>query len=45
LAIPTSEHYLPLLYAVALQDKNEELEFFNDKIVAGSLSMTSVKIG
>lgn len=45
LAIPTPEHYLPLLYAVALQDKNEELEFFNDKIVAGSLSMTSVKIG
>lgn len=45
LAIPTPEHYLPLLYALALQDKNEEAKLFNDKPVAGSLSMTSVKIG
>lgn len=45
MAIPTPEHYLPLLYAVALQDKNEELTLFNDEPVAGSLSMTSVKIG
>lgn len=45
LAIPTPEHYLPLLYALALQDKNEELKLFNDKALAGSLTMTSVKIG
>jgi len=45
LAIPTPEHYLPLLYSLALQDKNEEVKLFNDKAVAGSLSMTSVKIG
>jgi len=45
LAIPTPEHYLPLLYSLALQDKNEELKLFNDKAVAGSLTMTSVKIG
>ncbi len=44
-AIPTPEHYLPLLYTLALRDKNEEISLFNDKAVAGSLTMTSVKIG
>jgi 4,5-DOPA dioxygenase extradiol len=44
-AIPTPEHYLPLLYVLALQQKNETISFFNDKAVAGSLTMTSVKIG
>jgi 4,5-DOPA dioxygenase extradiol len=45
LAIPTPEHYLPLLYILALQEKNETPTFFNDKAVGGSLTMTSVKIG
>lgn len=45
LAIPTAEHYLPLLYTLGLQDKQEEVSFFNDKTVGGSLTMTSVKIG
>jgi 4,5-DOPA dioxygenase extradiol len=45
LAIPTPEHYLPLLYVLALQGKNETPGFFNDKAVGGSLTMTSVKIG
>jgi 4,5-DOPA dioxygenase extradiol len=44
-AIPTSEHYLPLLYILGLQGKNEEVSFFNDKAVGGSLTMTSVRIG
>lgn len=44
LAIPTPEHYLPLLYVLALQEKQDSLSFFNDKPVAGSLTMTSVKI-
>ena len=44
LAIPTPEHYLPLIYAVALQEKNEEVTLFNDLPVGGSLSMTSLKI-
>jgi 4,5-DOPA dioxygenase extradiol len=44
LAIPTPDHYLPLIYSLGLQDKNDEVEFFNDKYIAGSLSMTSVKI-
>jgi len=45
LAIPTPEHYLPLLYALALNDNNEQLSLFNDKAVGGSLTMTSVIIG
>lgn len=45
LAIPTPEHYLPLLYTLALQGKNEEVKLFNDKAVGGSLTMTSLKIG
>lgn len=45
LAIPTPEHYMPLLYSLALKDENDQLRLFNDKAVAGSLTMTSVKIG
>ncbi|MBS5980285.1 4,5-DOPA dioxygenase extradiol [Dysgonomonas sp. Marseille-Q5470] len=44
LAIPTPEHYIPLLYILALQQKGEEVRFFNDKVIAGSLSMTSLII-
>jgi 4,5-DOPA dioxygenase extradiol len=44
LAIPTPEHYLPLIYTLGLKGKSEELSLFNDKLLAGSLSMTSVKI-
>jgi 4,5-DOPA dioxygenase extradiol len=45
LAIPTPDHYYPLLYSIALQDKKDEVSFFNDKAVGGSLTMTSVKFG
>lgn len=44
LAVPTPEHYLPLLYTLALKEENEEVSLFNDKAVGGSLTMTSVKI-
>lgn len=45
LAIPTPEHYLPLLYTLALQDKKDEVSLFNNEPVGGSLTMTSVRIG
>jgi|SRR5690606_13748157 len=45
LAIPTPDHYYPLMYILGLQDRKDELSFFNDKLVGGSLNMTSVKIG
>jgi 4,5-DOPA dioxygenase extradiol len=44
LAIPTPEHYLPLLYVLALQREGESVEFFND-VVSSSISMRSVLIG
>jgi 4,5-DOPA dioxygenase extradiol len=45
LAIPTPEHYLPLLYSLALKDEKDNIKLFNDEAVAGALTMTSVKIG
>lgn len=44
LAVPTPEHYLPMLYAIALAGQDEKVTFFNDGIVASSISMTSLKI-
>ena len=45
LAIPTPEHYLPLLYTLGLKGPKDETTFFNDQVVGGSLTMTSVKLG
>ncbi|HTJ13781.1 MAG TPA: 4,5-DOPA dioxygenase extradiol [Dinghuibacter sp.] len=45
LAIPTPEHYLPLLYVLGLQQPGEPVSFFNDRTVMGSVSMTSLQIG
>jgi 4,5-DOPA dioxygenase extradiol len=45
LSVPTPDHFLPLLYTLALKNENEEISFFNDKAVMGSLTMTSLKIG
>ena len=44
LAIPTPDHYYPLMYSLGLQGKNEEPFIFNDKLMAGSLTMTSLVI-
>ncbi len=45
LAIPTPDHYYPLLYSLGLQNFKDEIEIFNNQLVGGSISMTSVKIG
>ena len=45
LAIPSPDHYLPLMYTLGLQQKHEQPVFFNDELVAGSLNMTSVVFG
>jgi 4,5-DOPA dioxygenase extradiol len=42
LAVPTPEHYLPMLYAIALKQEDESITYFNDKPLAGSLTMTSL---
>ncbi|HEU0277906.1 MAG TPA: 4,5-DOPA dioxygenase extradiol [Rhodanobacteraceae bacterium] len=44
LAVPTPEHYLPLLYALALQRDGDSIETFNDDVFA-TLAMTSLQIG
>jgi 4,5-DOPA dioxygenase extradiol len=44
MAVPTPEHYLPLLYALALKGTGESISVFNDVAVAGSLTMTSLLI-
>ena len=44
LSAPTPEHYLPMLYAIALRGKNENVSYFNDAVLGGSFSMTSLKI-
>jgi len=44
LAVPTAEHYLPLLYVLALKKDREEIQLFNDIAVGGALTMTSVRV-
>jgi 4,5-DOPA dioxygenase extradiol len=44
LAIPTPDHYYPLLYTLGLQQSTDHINFFNDRAVAGSLTMTSVML-
>ncbi len=43
-AIPSPDHFLPLLYILSLQQENEKVTLFNDHLVGGSLSMTSLII-
>ena len=45
LACPSPEHYLPLLYIMALQADNEAVRFPVEGIDGGSISMLSVQIG
>ncbi len=45
LSAPTDEHYLPLLYAAALQREGEPLTFFNEGFQMASISMRSLRIG
>jgi 4,5-DOPA dioxygenase extradiol len=45
LAIPTPEHYLPLMYTLGLKTGNDAVSLFNDKAIGGSLTMTSVRVG
>ncbi len=45
LAVASEEHYIPLLYVLGAQEPDDKINIFNDEIVAGSLSMTSLIIG
>ena len=43
--MPTNEHYLPLLYALAVKDDTDAIVYFNEAITMGSISMRSLVIG
>jgi 4,5-DOPA dioxygenase extradiol len=45
LAVPTPEHYFPLLYVMALRRPDEPITLFNEKVIMGSMSMTCVQVG
>jgi 4,5-DOPA dioxygenase extradiol len=45
LSINSGEHYVPLLYSLALKEENEPVTFFAEKVWGGSVSMRSVRIG
>ena len=45
LSVPTVDHYVPLLYSLALADENEPIEFTHEDLVYGSLSMRCLRIG
>ena len=45
LAVPTLEHYLPLLYVLGVQAESDPVVFFADKVTLGSMSMRSVRVG
>ena len=44
LAVPSPDHFLPLLYTLALKTEKDQLSLFNDKALMGSITMTSVLI-
>jgi 4,5-DOPA dioxygenase extradiol len=44
-SVPSSEHYLPLLYVLGASNLNDQIGVFNNEIVMGSIAMTSVKFG
>ena len=45
LSVPTNEHFLPLLYVLGAQSKQESVQFLAEKITLGSISMRSLRIG
>jgi 4,5-DOPA dioxygenase extradiol len=45
LAVPTNEHYLPLLYALGVKHEGEPVAHFNDGLTMGAISMRSLIIG
>jgi 4,5-DOPA dioxygenase extradiol len=45
LSAPTPDHYLPLLYVIALQRQSDEVSFPVEGFDGGSISMLTVRIG
>ena len=45
LSAPTPDHYLPLLYILALQQSTDDITFPVEGFDGGSISMTAVRVG
>ena len=45
LAVPTPDHYLPLLYVIALRREGEQVSFPAEGFDGGSVSMLTVRVG
>jgi len=45
LAVPTLDHYLPMIYAIALQEKDDSLRFIFEGFQYASVSMRCFQIG
>jgi 4,5-DOPA dioxygenase extradiol len=45
LGIPTLDHYLPMIYTIALREKDEPLQFTYEGMQNGSISMRCFRIG
>jgi 4,5-DOPA dioxygenase extradiol len=43
-SVPTPEHFWPLLYVLGVSKQNENIKIFNDHVIMGSISMTSLFI-
>ena len=44
-AVPTNDHYLPMLYAIALQEKGESVKFIHEGFQYANISMRCFRIG
>ena len=44
-AVPTQDHYLPMIYAIGLQDKDDTLKFIHEGFQHGSVSMRAFQVG
>ena len=44
MAIPTPEHFWPLMYILGLKEEDDKIDIWNDVLVGGSLSMTAITI-
>jgi 4,5-DOPA dioxygenase extradiol len=45
LAVPTPEHYLPLLYIAAQRREGDDIRLFNDRVEYGSIGMLCCRVG
>jgi len=44
LSVPTPDHYIPMIYSLALAEKNDDIHYTNEETL-GSISMRAFRIG